>query len=738
MLVSSGFFDGLAPEELDTLAARCRYVEIQPRATLFERGEAADEMYFVAAGSLEVRLDGATIDHLIVGAVVGEMALLTAPVRNATVVAGEEGAGVWALSRGDFEAAVADQPGLLERVLVQVRPRLERAELAPLLADWFGVVGNEEIERVRSRLTWRRLARSEVIYRPGDAASDVYLVVSGRVVERDAAGRTLRVAGRGAVIGAEAVLDAGARRGAAVSDGASHVAVVPAAVGGGDAHFVKRLAADAFARLAGAGTERPAAATVLFAAATQAAPVARLVAEVADRTAAWGSTVVLTSSEVDRRFGRAGTAQVVDASLGGSESASFAAPLELWLDQQVRSHDYVFLVADDTATPWSVRCLRLVDEMVIVAGAGVAAAAGGGAASAVDARLSTLEAALAETAPDTPRQLVLVHPDDTSMPSGTAAWLAGRDLVAHHHVRLGVGADLDRLARRIAGRAVGLALSGGGARGYVHIGLLKALEERDVPVDVVFGTSMGAVVGSGYAITGSAEGMERLASRFADRKQLIDRTLPLVALTRSRKVSDTLKSMCGPDTAIEDLWIPFVCVSASLTNAELRVHDRGPLWRAVRASAAIPGVFTPLLDDGGTDVLVDGGVMNNFPVDLLREYLGSGTVIASNAYGGKAEAKPMRFGDDVSGWAVLRSKVFPFGRRVKAPSLLGTLMRATSLASKNLMEEAERYADLVVTYPATEVTSLEFDRYPEMIENGHRYGGEALDAWLARAGADAG
>lgn len=721
MLATSGFFDGLAPIEVDALAARCRYLEFGPRATLFERGETAREMYFVAAGALEVRLDGVTIDHLGVGAVVGEMALLTAPVRNATVVAGDDGAGVWALSREDFEAAVADRPGLLERVLLQVRPRLERAELAPLLADWFGAVGNEEIERLRSRLTWRHLSRGEVVYGPGDAAADVYLVISGRIAERDAAGKTLRVAGRGSVVGAEAVLDARTRSGGAVSAGESHVAVIPAAVAGDDAHFMKRLAADAIARLGGAGKERPAATTVLFAAATPGAPVEHVVSEVAARAAAWGSTVVLTSGEVDRRFGRAGTAQAVDAPAGGAEVASLAAPLELWLDQQVRSHEYVFLVADDTATPWTLRCLRLVDEVMVVASAGR------------DAHLGPLETALVEGAPDIPRQLILVHPDDTTMPSGTAAWLTGRDVVAHHHVRLGVGSDLDRLARRIAGRAVGLALSGGGARGYVHIGLLKALEERGVPVDVMFGTSMGAVVGSGYAITGSAEGMERLASRFADRKQLIDHTLPLVALTRSRKVSDTLKAMCGADTMIEDLWIPFACVSASLTNAEVRLHDRGPLWRAVRASAAIPGVFTPLLDEGGSDVLVDGGVMNNFPVDLLREYLGPGTVIASNAYGGKAEGKPLRFGDDVSGWAVLRSKLLPFGRRVKAPSLLGTLMRATSLASKSLMEEAERYADLVVTYPTTEVTSLEFDRYPEMIENGHRHGGQVLDAWLAEA-----
>ena len=134
--------------------------------------------------------------------------------------------------------------------------------------------------------------------------------------------------------------------------------------------------------------------------------------------------------------------------------------------------------------------------------------------------------------------------------------------------------------------------------------------------------------------------------------------------------------------------------------------------------------------EGGSEVLVDGGVMNNLPVDLLRGFLGAGTVIASNAYGGKTDGKPMSFGDDVSGWAVLRSKLLPFGPRVKAPSLLGTLMRATSLASKRLLDEAARYADLVVTYPSSAVTSLEFDHHEETIAVGYRHASETLDAWL--------
>ena len=392
-----------------------------------------------------------------------------------------------------------------------------------------------------------------------------------------------------------------------------------------------------------------------------------------------------------------------------------AAPLSLWLEQQVRGHESVVLVGDAADTPWRRRCLRLADTVLLVADAREEPS--GPAEAAHDAPHGSLE-------------LVLVHPDTTLMPSGTARWLDTYDVSAHHHVRLGEVDDLDRLARRLGGRAVGLALSGGGARGYVHIGLFRALEEHGVPVDVVYGTSMGALIGGVHALTREAAAGYRVAERFGDRRQLMDRTLPLVALTRSRKVTRMLRSIFGEDTRIEDLWIPFLCVSASLTSAQIRVHDRGLLWRAVRASTAIPGIFTPILSEGGTEVLVDGGVMNNLPVDLLREVMGEGTVIASNAYGGAAEGRRMHFPDDVSGWEVLRSKVLPFGTRIRAPSLLGTLMRSSSLASKSLLDEAARYADLVITYPSSEVTSLEFDDYAETIAIGYRHATDAMHGWL--------
>ncbi len=722
LLAQVPVFSGLAAHDLDALATRFEPLALEQGETLFRQGEVGDFMCLLERGELAVAVDGAVVDRLGPGSVVGEMALLTAPERSATVTAAGDGALLWRLVRSDFEHLVATHPALLESVHAVTAPRLERAQLAPLLADRFGAATDADVAAWHARAVWRRLARGEALFGLGDPAEEVYLVVSGLLAVRDESGERVRTAGRGAVVGESAVVGDGARRHAVVALRETDVAAFPAGAAAASARFMARLAGDLIARSTHPGVDGTAGARVVFLPASSGAPVDAVAAAVVARLRAWGPTLELSSRAVDERFGRAGTSQA-------GAGHGLAPALAMWLDQQLRDHEHVVLVADPVPTPWTRRCLQLADTALLVAAAGeepLDPARAPVAPHAADAGRGSEEG----TAHDLPRELVLVHPDDTALPAGTARWLDALRPSAHHHVRLGRDSDLGRLARRVAGRAVGLALSGGGARGYVHIGLLRALEEREVPVDVVFGTSMGAVIGGAYALTQDAEACGRLAGRFGDRKQLMDRTLPLVALTRSRRVNEALRSMFGPETRVEDLWVPFACVSASLTNAELRLHDRGPMWRAVRASAAIPGVFTPVMAEGGSEVLVDGGVMNNLPVDLLRGFLGAGTVIASNAYGGKTDGKPMSFGDDVSGWAVLRSKLLPFGPRVKAPSLLGTLMRATSLASKRLLDEAARYADLVVTYPSSAVTSLEFDHHEETIAVGYRHASETLDAWL--------
>jgi predicted acylesterase/phospholipase RssA/CRP-like cAMP-binding protein len=740
-------FQGLEPEALDVLAEEFEAVALAPWEVLFRQGDAGDAMFVVEDGGLLVQVgrggrspttgpntgggtgtaeDGraTTVDRLGPGAVVGEMALLTNPDRSATVAADGEGARLWRLERSEFERAASTYPALLEAVHEVARPRLERAQLGPILRDWFDATGEADVASLQSRLRWRTVDQGQALYRVGDAADLAYLVVSGRFEVRQedetSGGQARSYAGRGAILGESAVFEATERMQSAIAIRDSHVVEVPREIADASPAFLRRLAGTMVERTVRGGRHgADGAISIALVPASEGAPVAAVAAALARRMAGWGSVIRLSSAVVDERFGRPGVAQ-------SGPADAFGLPLATWLDQQERSHDVVLHEVDTTPSPWTHRCLRHVDTVVVVADADD------------DANVAALEADVTRRVPQLPVELVLVHPDDRERPANTMRWLAPREVRAHHHVRLGRDGDMDRLARRLSGRAVGLALSGGGARGYVHIGLLRAMEERGLPIDMVVGTSMGAVVAAGYALEQRAEACHALAKDFGDRKKVLDYTLPLVALTRSRKVTHLLQAMYGEHTRIEDLWIPFACVSASLTHSEPRVHEAGPLWRAVRASAAIPGVFTPVLSETNGEVLVDGGVMNNFPVDVLREMLGPGTVIASNAYGGRENARAMSFEDDVSGWRMLAQKILPFGRRskIRAPTILGTLMRATSLGSKYAMASMDQYADLVVRYPTGGTSSLQFDASGEMIDIGYEQGSAALDAWLARVGTD--
>src|SRR6202035_4079754 len=193
-------------------------------------------------------------------------------------------------------------------------------------------------------------------------------------------------------------------------------------------------------------------------------------------------------------------------------------------------------------------------------------------------------------------------------------WLEGSPVALHHHV--GDAADLGRLARLITRRGGRLVLSGGGARGFAHLGIIRALREARVPIDFVGGSSIGSIIAAGVAVGWSDDEMRlRYRRSFVDTNPVNDYTFPFVALTRGRKVSRLLQREYG-DILIEDLRRPFFCVSANLSTGRALEHRDGRLADALRASVAIPGVLPPVFH--GDDVLVDGATINNLPVDVMQ------------------------------------------------------------------------------------------------------------------------
>jgi NTE family protein len=281
----------------------------------------------------------------------------------------------------------------------------------------------------------------------------------------------------------------------------------------------------------------------------------------------------------------------------------------------------------------------------------------------------------------------------------------------HHHVRAGNTNDIRRLARFIAGRAVGIVLAGGGARGFAHIGIIKALKEAGVPFDHVGGTSMGAILAAGLAQEWDVpELTERMREVFVNNNPLNDFTFPWVALVRGKKASLALQKHFG-DVRIEELPVPFFCVSSDLTTGRIHEHRAGVLWRALRATVALPGILPPVTYHG--HLLVDGGVMNNLPVDVMREHaMGAGPIVACDVTGEiDLQAKADHYGESPwwMAWKGLRGN----------PSMISILMRSGTVGSEAQRRIVREQADYLIEPPMPDIGLRDWKKFDQAIQEGY-------------------
>lgn len=406
------------------------------------------------------------------------------------------------------------------------------------------------------------------------------------------------------------------------------------------------------------------------------------------------------ASELVKSLSKLGRAELV-WSVRGADHTSH------WFSVVEASNDFVVYVGEAAPNKWTSLCVRQSDALMLLARADSPVGEWPVLAGQRDTNTAPQRA-----------ELVLLH--DGAITAGAAArWLESQPNVPHHHVTS--PEDIARIARLATGQAVGIVFSGGGARGFAHIGIVKALREAGIPTDLVGGTSMGAIMGGGVALKWSIEDMtERFRRSFVDVNPLRDYTLPVFSLVTGRKVSTLLYREFG-DVTIEDLPLPYFCVSSNLTTGHSDVHRRGTLWRWLRASVAIPGVLPPVMNNG--EVLVDGGTMNNLPVDAMRE-LGRGPVIGcdvggSRAFTGNAPEMDVPSPWDVVGW--LR-------RNRTRPNIFRILWRAGMVNSAATSSAHREKTDLLLQPPLTQVDMLNWQQFDNAIALGYEYTIRRLEA----------
>jgi predicted acylesterase/phospholipase RssA/CRP-like cAMP-binding protein len=417
-----------------------------------------------------------------------------------------------------------------------------------------------------------------------------------------------------------------------------------------------------------------------------------------------GAVRVLTARDV---------AQVPGLELPAHAAAPASPALVEWLADQEQSHRCLIYLADPGATPWSDVAVRHADLVLTVA-----EATGDPAPRAWEAGLLDRPGG-----PVARKALLLVHPGRPATLSGTGAWLESRSLDFHLHLREDVPADLARLARIIDGSALGLVLGGGAARGFAHLGVYRAMCEAGIGVDWIGGSSIGAVMGSAIALDlPPDEAIRRARAAFVDGKPFGDMTLPVVSLLRGGRMERLIGEYLGG--MIEDLPLPFFCLTSSLGSGQSRFHDRGSLPAALRASVSLPGVFPPAVIDG--QLYIDGGILDNLPVDRMRGRP-VGRVLAVDVTA--RQTYEVDYASVPSPWKVLAGRYLPFSRRYRVPGFLSVVLKAAEVGTMAAAREAGQRADLLVRPDVSRFSLTNVKAFEAIVAAGHAAGRAALSNW---------
>lgn len=489
----------------------------------------------------------------------------------------------------------------------------------------------------------------------GEQTDRLGLVLSGRcrvIDPRTEPPQTLGWVGAGEVLGEMSLMADGLRRHTVVAVRDTIVAELDRStfdeIASGDPRFKAHLGEVIAQRLAGSARHRPRSATlaILPMGDIDGVEFARSLAEALSDGE--DTCVVVTPETLGQR------------------------PSELDIAELERRHTYTLYVARRARTGWTQVVLRQADRILFVADA-----AASPETRPIEADSQTVHV---------PRFLVLLQPPGIQVAQDTARWLADRAEVFPLHVRRGNSADMGRCGRIALGRARGVAFSGASSRGIGYAGVIRAFNELGFEPDIIAGNSSGSLAA---ALLARGTGSEIVAEGYLKgldsvRPSWRNVTLPLVSLLSGRLANRYARDLLG-DLQLEDLLVPCVLTAVDLVHLEMVDLVTGPAWQGTRASGSLPIYYPPVCDDNGT-VLVDGGVLENFPVRPLATACARGVILVCDLSQNQGESPVgltdmAPYGAELSGWRLMLRRLWPFGRRRNYPMLTEVLFRTMCMSS---------------------------------------------------------
>jgi len=732
-LQSTELFRSASLAAVEDLISDLCVIELTDGQTLLSQGDHNPNLYLLISGRLLVTAYNQRNEPRLMFAVSqgessNENSILSDDCASASILSAGDST-VLALPRATFENFAAKYPTDALQVMQSLSGRMQRYHLSISLHrnKLFDNMGTDFLRDLEEELEVFTLYGGEVLFLQGDLGDFLCLVVRGRVrvrVHENGGGNTtVAELGSGEIVGEMEVFTGESRTSTVDAVRDSQLAKLSRA--GFERLATKHPSAvmQAFSRKlaerlqdAAVGSKRSRGIVCVAVVPAHAdAPLSKFCVDLRQVLEQFGSTVHLSSTLVDRHLGRAGIAQTYER--GGNNIR-----LVEWLSELEIASDYLLYEADPFLSPWTERCVRQADHVLVVGDA------------KADPTLGEIEAELLGTrnAHGSPAWLVLVHGEEN--PSGTKRWLDARTdsytLERHFHVRLGQSEGFERVVRFFAGRAIGLTLGGGFARSLAHVGVYRAFADLGVPIDAIGGASMGALVGALLAMGWDAERIVREVSAGCANPYFGDLTFPFIAFKTGKMLSKLVRSLFG-DIQIEDLWIPYFCISANLNQSELKVHDRGPLARAVLCTTRAPGLFPPVVYDG--DLHVDGGVINNVPVDMMKAFSNEGITMGVDV-SPPHELHPIHdYGDNVSGWRACWKRLSPFVKKgIYTPSILLVMIRTLEYTGISYKGSRLKYADVYMYPEMLKFKRTDFHLASRILDAGYECARTNLLEWLSQ------
>nr|XP_025843720.1 patatin-like phospholipase domain-containing protein 7 isoform X5 [Vulpes vulpes] len=724
-----------------------------PGGTVVSRqGDQDVNILFVVSGLLHVyqrKIDSEEDTCLFVvrpGEIVGQLAVLTGEPLIFTIKANRD-CSFLSISKAHFYEIMRKQPTVVLGVAHTVVKRV-----------------SSFVRQIDFALDWMEVEAGRAVYRQGDKSDCTYIVLSGRlrsVIRKDDGKKRLAGEyGRGDLIGVVETLTHQARATTVHAVRDSELAKLPA----GALTSIKRRYPQVVTRLihllgekilgslqqgSGTGhqfglytagskwdTGNPASnlSTVAIMPVSEDVPLTAFALELKHALSAIGPVLLLTSDNIKQRLGSAALDSIHEYRLSS------------WLGQQEDIHRIVLYQADSTLTPWTQRCIRQADCILIV-GLGEQ-----------EPTVGELERMLESTAVRAQKQLVLLHRQEGPAPARTVEWLNMRSWCSGHlHLccprrvfsRRSMPklvemyqrvfqrppdrhSDFSRLARVLTGNAIALVLGGGGARGCAQVGIIRALAECGIPVDMVGGTSIGAFMGALYSEERNYSQIRIRAKEWAEDmtsmvKTVLDLTYPITSMFSGAGFNSSICNVFK-DRQIEDLWIPYFTITTDITASAMRVHTDGSLWRYVRASMSLSGYMPPLCDPKDGHLLMDGGYINNLPADVARS-MGAKVVIAIDV-GSQDETDLTNYGDALSGWWLLWKRWNPLATKVKVLNMAEIQTRLAYVCCVRQLEMVKNseYCEYLRP-PIDSYGTLDFGKFNEICEVGYQHGRTVFDIW---------